>query len=517
MRLDNDSKNGFKEIKPAPFSSVGKTPTASSKANSLSLKTRTIAFAMAALFISLIIAIFFLPRWVADNSTTLNPTVDTTPPLATNAPSLPIPASVASESVANPLSKDANMAFRKEAQTSLQAVLEKQKILEENNALVWAGEAYATGLNHTMRGDTFYNQQQFAKAVEAYQQALTIFNTLYDKMDLLYQENIARGLNALEQGDAALAKHAFETASLFTDASQQAAQGLERAQTLDAVFSNIEQGDNALADGRLAAAKKAYQTALELDPATLLAKQKLRETNRLLVDKQFNDVMSAGYVALDQGNFATALRQFNKALAIQPDADDAREALQQTRHQATAFDIANTLKKAAASEKNEQWQMAVDLYNHALTLEKNLAVAQTGKQRAQARLAIKQRLEKILSQPERLNDKKIHAEVSAYYNKIDKLDNKGIILAKQLADLEMLLQVSATPVKIRLQSDNLTDVVIYKVGDMGIFETKEMRLRPGKYVAVGRRNGYRDVRVEFVVSQETSRQIVEISAKEKIN
>jgi len=43
----------------------------------------------------------------------------------------------------------------------------------------------------------------------------------------------------------------------------------------------------------------------------------------------------------------------------------------------------------------------------------------------------------------------------------------------------------------------VTDVSIYKVGKLGNFTETELTLRPGIYVAVGSRPGYRDVRLEF--------------------
>lgn len=523
MQTDNDSEDGFKEIKPAPFNRASANPTPEENTKSISLKTINITLGLAVMLVSLIIVIFFLPTWVEKNTSTDNsentaihteskPSVDSTDNISVST----IPVKVKVEPL-SPEEQARNIALRKEAQNYLQEILEKQKKLEDNNAEVWAGEEFVMGLNHASNGDALYNQQQFTEANKAYQQALSHFNPLYEQIDTSYQENIDHGNNALDTGDSSLALTAFKTASLFTDESGQAAKGLERAQKLDDVFSKIEQGNEALNKGRLKEAKAAYQTALELDSATKLAQQKLQETNRLIADKQFNAFMSAGYAALDQKMFSTALNQFNKALKIKPNASATNTALQQTKHQATTLDIANTLKLAKESETNEQWQTAIDLYTNALKLEKNLAEAQSGKLRAKKQLVINQRLEQILSRPERLSDKKVHAETSAYYNITNQLDNQGPILTKHLADLENLLQVSATPVKIRLQSDNLTDVVVYKVGKMGLFETKELSLRPGKYIAVGTREGYRDIRIEFLVSQDTSQQAIRIAAKEKIN
>ena len=50
-----------------------------------------------------------------------------------------------------------------------------------------------------------------------------------------------------------------------------------------------------------------------------------------------------------------------------------------------------------------------------------------------------------------------------------------------------------------MTSDGQTDVAIYHVGRFGRFLSQQLELRPGSYVAVGKRSGYRDVRREFSV------------------
>ena len=63
-----------------------------------------------------------------------------------------------------------------------------------------------------------------------------------------------------------------------------------------------------------------------------------------------------------------------------------------------------------------------------------------------------------------------------------------------------MLQIAAIPVQVEFRSDNLTEVVIYKVGSLGTFQSRTIDLKPGRYVAVGSRAGFRDVRREFTVS-----------------
>jgi eukaryotic-like serine/threonine-protein kinase len=55
-------------------------------------------------------------------------------------------------------------------------------------------------------------------------------------------------------------------------------------------------------------------------------------------------------------------------------------------------------------------------------------------------------------------------------------------------------------VRVTLQSDGLTDVVINRVGRIGTFDRHEVELLPGRYALVGTRRGFRDVRREIVVA-----------------
>ena len=89
-------------------------------------------------------------------------------------------------------------------------------------------------------------------------------------------------------------------------------------------------------------------------------------------------------------------------------------------------------------------------------------------------------------------------------------------IAQQRDELSRLLKRAATPLTVQIVSDNMTDVSIYKVGKLGSFSATELTLRPGTYVAVGSRPGYRDVRLEFHVAPEEDMQPVIVRCEEKI-
>ena len=75
----------------------------------------------------------------------------------------------------------------------------------------------------------------------------------------------------------------------------------------------------------------------------------------------------------------------------------------------------------------------------------------------------------------------------------------GPRLTEQSAELERLLRLASTPIAIELQSDELTEVTVYRVGELGTFAQTTLELRPGTYTAIGSRDGYRDVRQTFTI------------------
>ena len=80
-----------------------------------------------------------------------------------------------------------------------------------------------------------------------------------------------------------------------------------------------------------------------------------------------------------------------------------------------------------------------------------------------------------------------------------------------------LLKRAATPLPVRLVSDNLTNVAIFKMGQFGAVQ----QLRTGSATGLLRccwciRAGYRDVRIEFYVAPEVDMEPVVVICEEQI-
>ena len=473
----------------------------------------------AALLVAVVV-FFLLPRWVDKPvvepdaaATRSGPDAPGSVRPAGNAPQAPGGMAAGGDA---PWRKAQQFALRKDSQEILQQLLDAQQSLEERGVTAWGRNEYEQALEQARSGDAEYSRQNFSQAHEHYARALDIFTELLQGVEELFSDNMEAGNAALSAGDAIAAKEAFSIALAIDPIDRTALLGMERVETLGEVMDLVDRGDVLLRAGKAEQAKALYQEALALDAHSERASQQLQSAESRISENAFNLAMSSGFRLLEQGSYAQAQETFSRALKIKPRSRDARSGVEQAQHRITAKKINALLKQAKTAEQKEDWQAAVSAYEAALKLDDNLGNAREGKRRAALRNEIHNKLEQAIAQPQRLFGQSVFNETAAFRDRIRALSAPGPVLAGQLAKLDRLLVLADTPVAVQFRSDNQTRVTLYKVGELGYFTSKSLSLRPGQYVAVGHRDGYRDVRVEFFVDPDKAMEPVIVSSDEKI-
>jgi tetratricopeptide (TPR) repeat protein len=512
--VDNNSENsdeGFTRIKPLAIDLTANSSSDKAAGRQISLKhSPLIWLGLGILLTSALVVIFLLPNWV--NNPEAEPPALASPATAT----APVAHKAKAKDAVSPWEKAQESRLRKETQNILSQMLEAQQVLSEKGVELWADEDYAQAMQYAATGDDLYNQRNFVNSRAEYEKALVIFSRLVKEIDVVFGTTMEKGNQALADGDAKAAMEAFQLALAIDVIDRAANVGKARAESLDEVIALVNKGDKLLEKGELMQAKESYQQALALDSHFDAAKQKIELADKKILQREFNKHMSDGFAAMEKRRFNEARKSFDQALKLKPRAAEARAARDQTRHKLTTININTLQTEARALEEQENWHAALLKYKAALDLDGSLAEAQQGKQRAELRSKIHDRLEQILSQPKRLYDPKVYGETTAFQTKLNALAERGPLLRKQLLALGELLDKAILPVDVKLQSNNLTLVTLRKVGELGFFLEKDLSLRPGKYVVVGIRDGYRDDRVEFMVDPDKPQQTITVQAAEKI-
>lgn len=472
-----------------------------------------VPLAVGATFIVLLltaIAVFFvLPNWV--------------PPPAEPAPqSAASPAGDAAD--AGPaLTEEEIEALREEANDRLAELLSQQRQLRGLSADTWAAEDWPRYDTLARDGDDAFLAERFRVAVDLYGEALALGEDLLSRADRIKVDALAAARLALEGGHAATALEQFDTVLRLEPDHAEAEQGRRRAERLPEVLDLVRDAQRAVRDGRLDEAADAYRAALERDRRWAPARDGLADVERRLAEAAFERVMSRGYEALAEQRYADAEAVFDEALAMRPDAAGAVDGRQQAEQGAKLDRIELAQARALAFERRELWDRAIEQYEQALDIDATLTFARRGIERAATREALDAKLQNLIRNPgllfrdDVLNDaQRLLEEAEIVHAAATDEPGSSVRLAEQIERLGDLVAAASRPVPVELVSDGLTEVMLYRVGPLGQFESTEVELRPGNYTAVGSRVGYRDVRQTFTVVPGRELPVITIVCTERI-
>lgn len=169
-----------------------------------------------------------------------------------------------------------------------------------------------------------------------------------------------------------------------------------------------------------------------------------------------------------------------------------------------------------SAEKTENWKQALESYLTVLEIDPNISFAVKGKERASQHILISKRMMFFIQKPSVMESNQQLQNAILLLHEAEQLEQKGPYFNARLIELKTLVDLARTPVKVMIESDNLTEIAVYRVGKLGKFNTHELSLRPGTYTVVGSRNGYQDVRLKITVKPGQKSLRVSIICKIKV-
>lgn len=388
---------------------------------------------------------------------------------------------------------------RKEAQDVLAELLQIQGELDAVEVGQWGQAAYAAALAEAGIGDEHYRTQDFLLASESYTRSRDGLAALRETIPDVLARILIDGQHALDEADAVAAQNGFSLALLLEPENETAQIGLERARALDEVTVLLAGADALLEDGELEAARDIYRQILDLDSYNDQAQERIIQVSAMIAVNEFARIMSSGYALLESGDPEQAIAEFQRAANLGVNQEQALAAITQTANEVANARINVSRELITAAEASEQWQTAVDEYDNVLAIDANLTFAINGRDYADKRARLDQLLVFAIDNPERFAEDAVFEQTKDVYFTGRAIENPGPLLNGQLDELEVLLENSQVPIEIQLVSDGLTDVTLLRIEHLGNFEQTSVSLKPGRYVAVGRRPGYREAREEFTV------------------
>ena len=469
---------------------------------------RVLGISLGVLLFILLGVIFLLPKTVTKNDL---------PTAADTAATEDTPQETSSEVQEQVLpERDVRVQNREATDEILGRLLSQMRTLEGRAVQRWGGLPFNRAENAYKAGDEAYLEKDFARAADHYREALDNLEPLLEQVDIVFNQTIAGAEQGLDNGDTIEALRLYELAVAISPGHGPARRGLARAKNLDEVMSLTEQGLIMERDLELVAARRNFEMAIELDPEWEIAKTGLSRVSQTANELEFQQRMTEGLTSLYENDYFGARAAFRMAQELQPGSREPADGLMQVDQGIRLGNISALELEAETRENAEKWRESANAYTRILELDSDLSFAKEGLTRSQEMIALHEQLDKYIASPDSLSSPRTMQAATQMVVNITRMPNIGPALAAQRDELSRLLKRAATPLTVQLVSDNVTSVSIYKVGKLGSFSATELNLRPGTYVAVGSRPGYRDVRLEFHVAPEEDMRPVVVRCEERI-
>ncbi len=394
----------------------------------------------------------------------------------------------------------ARLELEKEAaDKALASLLKFKKEIEEKEGRLWGGDEYKAMISLSQEGDRLLIDRSFADATEKYAQASNKAKALIDNTGTVFQKLMQQGQKALENGDSVIARQKFSIALKIQPFDESAQRNLKKAEKLDEVNRLITSGNNHEKNHRFAFAHTDFQRALKLDPESRIAQNGANRMKEKIVSEQFRKLMSDGLTAYHNGHYQLARTTLLKAKSFRPDSREVKNALLQVDEAIRLDKIEKLRQKATSAQQAENWEQALESYLAVLNMDPDISFAVQGKRHALEHIRLAKRIGFFLENPTVMESDQQLENAIRLIEDAEKLEQSGPHFNARLNELKSLVDLAATPIKVVIESDNLTKIAVYKVGKFGTFTFRELWLRPGTYTVVGSRDGYQDVRLKITV------------------
>ncbi len=394
--------------------------------------------------------------------------------------------------------------------------LQKQAVAEAINIAAWGGDAYTGAVFLARECDRLLDEQHYLAARDSCEKAIANLDDLMAAKDIMFEQAVSAGFLALEQGDPETAADHFQQALAIDATDEKALTGARRAAQLPEVLHFVQDGLAMEKAGDPDGALLAFSEATALDPDFVPAQKALTRVRAAVAEKDFQQAMSHALQAMAEGRPSAARTALQKAESIRPGDRAVRDLKQQLARTQLAGRLTTLRQQGERLEKEEHWSEALKGCEKALTLDSHAAFAVSCKERVSQRIDLDKRLKTIFARPERLFEDGPLEEARQTMIYASQVSPQGPILISQINQLERLITRAETEVEVVILSDGLTDVTIYHVGRLGLFQEKRLVLRTGDYTATGSRNGFRDTRLTLKVRPASGKMVFTLRCEEPI-
>ena len=238
---------------------------------------------------------------------------------------------------------------------------------------------------------------------------------------------------------------------------------------------------------------------LRFQPERISAKKRVGFLARKIQEHRYTVAINKGLRYVKDKHLSKAQKQLTIASKIHPKRDETLLLIQAVTYLEKDQKTQSFIAKANDASVSDNWALSRDLFGKAKVIQPNNSDAVEGYELSVSIIAANDLLSKFIDYPHRLSSMKIIKAATLAIGQAVPMAEYSHSLSKKSHELSEYIKAYSKMVYVQIISDEQTYISVRGVGQVGVIREKIIQLRPGKYMFVGKRKGYKSKLVRVVI------------------
>ena len=237
---------------------------------------------------------------------------------------------------------------------------------------------------------------------------------------------------------------------------------------------------------------------------------------QMIRNNSFDVHISSGFSEIENNRIKEARYHFQKAKKIDPKRKEHKVLLNQILAKEKTNRIQQAISQAEHATRDDNWQQAKASYARVIKDMPENEVAIIGLKRANEILGFQSVLSQHINSPYRLTDSGVLSAVKKVLTQAELASKHSSKIKIQIDQLNELIATFNRLVPVTVMSDNMTDIRVRGIGNLGVILHKTIQLKPGNYFFEGTRKGFKSKLLQVLIPYDQSNYSVSIICDESI-
>tara|TARA_A100001015_G_scaffold299313_1_gene383207 strand:- start:3830 stop:5311 length:1482 start_codon:yes stop_codon:yes gene_type:complete len=244
---------------------------------------------------------------------------------------------------------------------------------------------------------------------------------------------------------------------------------------------------------------KELEKILQILPKNSEYKNRLSYLNSQMRTGKLASLLEKTHKAFEDGRYAEAKEILGKAIRIDPQNMDIKNLDQKIQTAELRIKIEKLVDIANKHKADDQWKPRLDALQKASLMDKDNDYLKGELKIAKEIVLIQDEVEKVLAKKDILLKQKSRNRMSQFVSASDRVEELSPSLNRKLMQLENVLKEYSKKLDVMLVSDGKSKVIVRRVGVVGTFKEKTIKLSAGNYVLEASREGYKSKSVSISI------------------